>query len=124
MEQEFLIRFSDCDNDVLRARVIGVRTLSSTVGYWQAIAEQLAQRRPSGLLLIDELKGEELSASEWKALVLRMKGRGLEGVFIAHVKPFALDQIMYCEISAVAAGLQARVFRDEVEAMQWLVGTE
>ena len=122
MGQEFLIRFSECDNNVLRARVIGVRTLSSTVGYWRAIADELARRRPSGLLLVDELKGEELSASEWKGLVTQMKGRGLEGILIAHVKPFALDQIMYCEISAVAAGLQARVFRDEAEAMDWLVG--
>ena len=120
MDEEFLIRFSECDNDVLRARVIGVRTLSSTIGYWQAIADRLARQRPSGLLLVDELEGEDLSASEWKALVAQMRGRGLEGIRIAHVKAFALDQISYCEAFATAAGLQARVFRDTAEAMRWL----
>jgi len=120
MAQEFLINFSQ-DGDVLRARVIGVRTLASTIGYWEAIAVELAQRKPTGLLLVDELKGEELSASEWKALVAGVRDRGLDGVRIAHVKPFSLDQIDYCEQAATAAGLAARVFREEGEAQRWLV---
>lgn len=119
MDREFLISFSTCD-DVLRARVIGVRSPESTMRYWEAIAGELVRVRRTGLLLVDELKGEELSASEWRALVARMRGRGLEGVRIAHVKPFSLDQIDYCESSATAAGLVARVFRAESEARRWL----
>lgn len=121
LDREFLIAFSTYD-DVLRARVIGVRSLESTVGYWEAIAKELALCRSGGLLLVDELQGEELSASEWKTLVANMLGRGLDGVRIAHVKPFALDQIDYCERSATAAGLVARVFREEAQARRWLAG--
>lgn len=124
MKKEFLIEFLDTDSDILRARVIGVRTLSSTVGYWEAIATQVTRRRPGGLLLFDELQGEELSASEWKTLVAKMRGRGLEGIRLAHVKPFALDQIDYCEASATAAGLLARVFREPGAALRWLAEAE
>jgi hypothetical protein len=72
------------------------------------------------LLVVVELVGEELAASEWKALVDGVAGRGLEGVQIAHAKPFALDQIDYCERYANEAGLQARTFRSVDEALAWL----
>ena len=80
----------------------------------------MAADGPSGLLVLDELVGEELAASEWKCLVERMAGRGLEGVRIAHVKPFSFDQISYCERYARESGLDARTFRRESEAHDWL----
>lgn len=108
------------DGDGLCAHVIGVRTPESTIAYWESIVDKLATRRPAWLLVMDELRGEELSASEWKALVGRMRGRGLEGLRIAHVKPFAMDQVEYCEKYANLAGLDSRAFRGESEAMGWL----
>ena len=119
MDKEFLMDFTQ-DGRVLRARVIGIRTLDSTVGYWQVIVEELERRQSSGLLLVDQLEGEELSASEWRTLVAKMHGRGLNNVRIAHVKSFSLDQIDYCERYAKAAGLVARVFRHEARARRWL----
>ena len=117
-----VIDFNQLDGGVLKARVRGVRDLATTVGYWEAILERVAREPTRKLLVVDELVGEELSASEWKALVDTVVGRGLEGVPIAHAKPFALDQIDYCERYANEAGLEARTFRGEDEALAWLQG--
>ena len=62
----------------------------------------------------------ERSASEWKLLVEKMAGRGLEGIRIAHAKAFDLDQINHCEAYANEAGLTSRTFRSEEEALAWL----
>jgi hypothetical protein len=120
MDAHFLVTFDDLGDGLLRARVTGVRSLETTVGYWEAILQRVSATGPTRLLVSDELSGEELSASEWKRLVEEMKGRGLEGVRIAHVKPFAFDQISYCERYAREAGLEARAFRRESEARTWL----
>ena len=115
-----MIEFNERDGEVLEARVRGVRDLATTVAYWEAILERIAHAPVRKLLVVDELVGEELSASEWKTLVDSVAGRGLEGVAIAHAKPFAFDQINYCERYAREAGLQARAFRGEDEALAWL----
>ena len=39
---------------------------------------------------------------------------------VAHVKPIGLQNIEYCEIHAREAGLDARVFTNEMEASLWL----
>ena len=104
----------------LRAEVRGQRTLETTIAYWEVILDHVKQRRPRWLLVLDTLRGNELKASEWKELVEAMAGRGLEGVRIAHVKPFGLDHIEYCEIYAREAGLEARAFADEGVAERWL----
>lgn len=106
--------------DVLRALVQGHATYANTLEYWQRVAAVLRERKPHGLLLIDETSGEPLTAEEWKALVEAMAGEGLESVRIAHVKPFGLQRIEYCELYAREAGLDARVFTNETEAMFWL----
>ena len=106
--------------DVLRVRVHGPGTYANTLEYWQRMATVLRERRPRGLLLIDETGGEPLAAEEWKALVEAMLGKGLEGVRIAHVKPFGLQRIEYCELYARESGLDARVFTNETEALFWL----
>ena len=103
----------------LRAEVRGSRSLETTIAYWEAILDDVRQRRPRWLLVLDELRGNELRASEWKDLVEAMAGRGLDGVRIAHVKPFGLDHIEYCEIYAREAGLDARAFADEGVADRW-----
>ena len=120
MEGGCQVRFRPMPHGVLRAQVMGVRSLASTIAYWEAILARVLQDQPRALLVVDELVGEELSASEWKTLVEEMVGRGLEGVRIAHVKPFAFDQINYCERYANAAGLESRTFRREPEASAWL----
>ena len=104
----------------LRAHVSGQRSLESTIAYWEAILDHVQARRPRWLLVLDELRGHELSASEWRELVVKMVGRGLEGMRIAHVKPFGLDYLEYCEIYAREAGLDARAFADTRVAERWL----
>lgn len=104
----------------LRAEVRGQRTLETTIAYWEVILDHVVHRRPRWVLVLDELRGNELKAAEWKELVEAMAGRGLEGVRIAHVKPFGLDHIEYCEIYAREAGLDARAFADEGVAERWL----
>lgn len=122
MNAGFRIAFSDLEAGCLRARVTGIRSPESTIAYWETLLEHIAAERPVTLLVMDELLGEELSASEWKALVQKMIGRGLEGIRIAHVKLFAIDQIDYCEVYANKAGLATRAFRDESAAIRWLQG--
>jgi len=104
----------------LHAVVRGPGTYENTVTYWRRIAAALRERRTSSLLLVDETTGAPLSAEEWKALVEAMQGEGLEQVRVAHVKPIGLQNIEYCQIHAREAGLDARVFTNEMEASLWL----
>ncbi|TAK39079.1 MAG: hypothetical protein EPO30_06105 [Lysobacteraceae bacterium] len=120
MQATHTLAFQRSAEGLLRARVAGIRTVESTIGYWESILEEVAREKPRGLLVLDQLVGEELSASEWKQLVLHVLGRGLEGVPIAHAKPFSFDQISYCERYANEYGLLARTFRREAEAEAWL----
>ena len=82
--------------------------------------EEVERVRPRALLLVDELRGEPLTSRQWHALVAEMRGSALEGVRIAHVKPFGLSEVEHCEIFAVELGFQARVFVDERAAELWL----
>jgi len=116
---DYSLKLTRVGADGLRAEVRGARTLETTIAYWEAILDHVKQRRPRWLLVLDELRGHELRAAEWKELVEAMAGRGLEGVRIAHVKPFGLDHIEYCEIYAREAGLDARAFADEGVAERW-----
>jgi hypothetical protein len=104
----------------LKVNVRGAGTLVNTIAYWQAIVAQLKRRPVRGVLLVDEMQGESLQAQEWHDLVQSMRGTGLDRVRIAHVKPGGLQRIEYCEIYAVEAGIDARVFVNEVEAGVWL----
>ena len=104
----------------MKARVKGQATLESTVAYWYAIVAELGKRPAAGLLLIDEMTGAPLSEEHWRQLVEMMKGGPLEKLRIAHVKPMGLERIEYCEIFALEAGMNARVFTDEAEAVLWL----
>ncbi|MEP6907221.1 MAG: hypothetical protein ABI858_04460 [Pseudoxanthomonas sp.] len=104
----------------LKAHVRGEGVLPNTVSYWRAIVAELERRPSTGLLLVDEMTGAPLSEEDWRSVVEDIKGGALEGVRIAHVKPMGLEKIEYCEIFAVEAGLQARVFTRESEAVMWL----
>ena len=108
------------EGDGLRATVSGARTLANTFAYWEAIVETIREQRPRWFYLCDLLRGDELSASDWQALVERVKGKGLEGIRIAHVKPHGADHLEYCEIFAREAGLDARAFKDPGDAERWL----
>jgi hypothetical protein len=117
---EFSIAFSRFGVDGLRVHVTGPRSLESTIAYWEAIARRIAKKMPKWLLVIDDMRGKELSPAQWNELVQSMVGRGLEDVRIAHVKQFGLDHIEYCELYANIAGFTARAFKDEGEARRWL----
>jgi hypothetical protein len=104
----------------LKARVGGEGTLENTVAYWQAIVAELEARPAPALLLIDEMHGELLSEQHWQQLVESMKGTCLDRLRIAHVKPLGLQSVEYCELFALEAGLRARVFSSEDEALMWL----
>ena len=104
----------------LKAQLSGEAVFDNTVAYWRAIVEELGKRPAKGLLLVDEMTGDPLSEEHWRQLVEMMKGGPLEQVRIAHVKPLGLQKIEYCEIFAVEAGMQARVFTEERDAVMWL----
>jgi len=104
----------------LKARVRGAATFENTVAYWRAIVAELDKRPSAGLLLIDEMTGVPLSEEHWRRLVEMMKDGPLEQLRIAHVKPMGLEKIEYCEIFALEAGMHARVFTDETDAVMWL----
>ena len=104
----------------LKARVRGEGSLENTVAYWRAIVSELEKRPSPTLLLVDEMRGDPLSEEQWRLLVEAMKGDALDKVRIAHVKPHGLQKIEYCEIFALEAGMHARVFSSEAEAIMWL----
>lgn len=104
----------------LKAQLSGEAVFDNTVAYWSAIVDELGRRPAKGLLLVDEMTGAPLSEEHWRQLVEMMKGGPLEQVRIAHVKPLGLQKIEYCEIFALEAGMQARVFTDERDAVMWL----
>lgn len=104
----------------LKARVRGEGSFENTLAYWQAIVAELAARPAPALLLIDEMHGDPLPEQDWQQLVEAMKGKGLDQLRIAHVKPLGLQSVEYCELFALEAGLRARVFSSEDEAITWL----
>ena len=115
-----LLRF-ERKSGALWVQVAGESTLANTMSYWQAILDEiLRDRPPGGLLLVDELEGEPLTEGQWRELVAAMRGRGLEGLRIAHVKPRGLEKLEYCEMYARDAGLDARAFDHERAAEIWL----
>lgn len=104
----------------LRATATGTGTFAATMECWRAIAAQAVARQARTVLLIDEMQGAPLHPDEWESLVEKMQGHGLEGVRIAHVKPYGLQGVEYCEIFAREAGFDARVFSSETTAELWL----
>jgi hypothetical protein len=115
----FRIRFSR-DGDLLRAGVVGESTLENTMAYWQAIVSEVRREPTRCLLLVDELRGAPLGEAQWQRLVEAMRGSGMEGVRIAHVKPQGLQKLEYCELYAREAGFDAHVFDEELAAKFWL----
>lgn len=104
----------------VRVKATGLGSYAATLECWRAIALQVRERRVATVLLIDETRGQPLRADEWQSLVEGMRGLGLEDVRIAHVKPFGLQGVEYCEIFAREAGFDARVFDNETTAELWL----
>ncbi|QSX78207.1 hypothetical protein [Agrilutibacter solisilvae] len=105
---------------ILRVEVEGHSSLANTVNYWHAIEDEVRREPVPAIMLIDNLRGPELTAEHWRGLVEALSGHGLEAVRIAHVKPRGLQQIEYCELYAREAGFQSRVFDSEVTARLWL----
>jgi len=113
------IKFS-ARTDGVRVDLAGTSSFDNTVAYWLAIVDHIQAKPPKSLLLVDRLRGEPLSADQWKQLVESLRNLGLERVRIAHVKPDGLEQIEYCQLYALEAGFSARVFEDEAQADLWL----
>lgn len=113
------IDFSRQSGGLLHVHVTGTASFASALAYWQAIAEAIEARPARMLLLIDELRGPAMTEAEWKRLVADV-GPRLGQLRIAHVKPHGLDTVEYCVLSAMGAGLDARVFEDERMANLWL----
>ena len=104
----------------LKARVQGEGSLENTLAYWRAIVAELTARPGPTLLLVDETRGDPLPEQDWQQLVEAMKGTCLDQLRIAHVKPLGLQSVEYCELFALEAGMHARVFSSEDEAVMWL----
>ncbi|MBF6025274.1 hypothetical protein [Lysobacter niastensis] len=104
----------------LRVEVDGEGTLANTIAYWELIVDHVRRHEAKFVLLIDRMTGPALTAEQWRALVQAMEGQGLEGVRIAHVKPHGLQEVEYCEIYALEAGIDAMVFEDEHLGDLWL----
>lgn len=104
----------------LRVHVRGESTPATALAYWRDIARAARERGASAVLLVDELAGEPLHESDWLRLVSSLQGEGLERLRIAHVKPAGLQKVEFCEIFARDAGIEARVFENEVLAGVWL----
>ena len=104
----------------LRAQVTGESTLANTLAYWQAIVAEVRRHRPRGLLVVDDMHGMPLEASEWKRLVDAIPRDVMLPVRVAHVHKGRLRELEYCEIFAREAGFTARVFASEHEADLWL----
>lgn len=119
-ESPFLLRFGR-RGDVLRVEVAGESSFENTIAYWQAIVSEVRRERPRGMMLIDELHGTPLAGAQWRQLVESMRGRGLEGIRIAHVKPQGLQALEYCELHAREVGFDARAFDRERAAEFWLL---
>lgn len=114
------VEFSRFGSKGLRVRVTGTRSLEGTMAYWKQIVQRVAQDSPKWLLVLDELRGTELTPGQWKELVQSLEGKGLEPVRIAHVKLFGIDHVDYCELYATIAGFQARAFSNTGDAERWL----
>ena len=104
----------------LKAEVRGEGSLENTLAYWRAIVMELTTRPAPALLLIDEMHGDPLPEQDWQQLVETIKGTCLDQLRIAHVKPLGLQSVEFCELFALEAGLRARVFSNEDEAINWL----
>ena len=104
----------------LRAEVGGEGTLENTIASWHLIVDHVRRHQARVVLLGHHMTGPGLWPVQWRALVAAMDGRGLEHVRIAHAKPNGLQEVEYCEIYALEAGIDARVFEDERLADLWL----
>ena len=107
----------------LFVRVTGVNgSLETTVAYWLAIAEQVRERRPTRLLVKDEMLGEPPPPGEIQQFIAAMAGQGFEGVRVAYVEADGeqVAQVEHGEIYAREQGFDARVFGSEQQAELWL----
>lgn len=119
MQDDLQIEVRRKPESLLHVHVRGRNTFAHTMQYWHAIADEVELQPAQALLLVDELVGPGLTAAEWLYLV-REVGPRLGRLRIAHVKPHGLDTVEYCVLSAMGAGLDARVFEDARMASLWL----
>ena len=107
----------------LYVRVTGVNgSLETTVAYWLAIAVEVRARRPTRLLIKDDMLGEPPSPAEIQQFIAAMAGQGFEGVRVAYVEADGeqVAQVEHGEIYAREQGLDGRVFGSELQAELWL----
>ena len=118
----FVLEFAERPG-YLFVRVTGVNgTLETTVAYWLAIAAEVRVRRPTRLLIRDDMVGEPPPPAELEQFVAAMAGQGFEGVRVAYVEADGeqVAQVEHGEILAREQGFDARVFASEFQADLWL----
>ena len=118
----FALAFSERPG-YLFVHVTGVNgTLETTVAYWLAIAEHIRVRRPTKLMIRDDMVGEPPPPAELEKFVAAMAGQGFEGVRVAYVEADGeqIPQVEHGEILAREQGFDARVFGNEHAAELWL----
>jgi hypothetical protein len=107
----------------LRVHVTGVNgSLETTVACFMAIAGEVRARRPSRLLIKDEMSGAPPPPQEIEQFIRAMAGQGFEGVRVAYVEADGdqVPQVEMGEIYAREQGFDARVFGNEHDAELWL----
>ena len=107
----------------LRVRVTGVNgSLETTIACWLAIAEEVRSRRPTRLMVKDEMSGEPPPPGELERFIAQMAGQGFEDVRVAYVEADGdqVPQVEHGEIIAREQGFDARVFGNEHDAELWL----
>ena len=96
--------------------------LEVTRTYWMRMAEEVAVRRASQLLVLDMLPGEVMSNEDLVRFFDGVAGLGMETVRIAYVEG-RLDQVArieYAELLALERGYRIRMFANEPDARLWL----
>ncbi|MBL8257222.1 MAG: hypothetical protein JNJ62_11530 [Pseudoxanthomonas mexicana] len=118
----FHIEFGAADYG-LRAWVTGTNgTLETTLACWRAIAEEVRQLAPPGLLVVDDMEGLPPPPEQLLQFVQAMRGQGMEAVRIAYVEKHVeqIPQVEFAGLLANEHGFDARIFAMEAEAVLWL----
>ncbi len=118
----FALRFEDRPG-YLFAEVTGPQdSLEVSVAFWRRLADEVARRQATRLMVVDRLEGTPLDPAGMAMLVTRLVGFGLEQVRIAYVEPTAehMPAMEHGEIFAQELGFTARVFGDSGHADRWL----
>lgn len=89
---------------------------------WRELAERVRARRPTALLVVDRLAGEQVTPEQQAELITGLVGSGIDEVRMAYVaRPQAgFAFVERAEILAREMGFNVRAFDTEHAAEIWL----